>query len=167
MRHFKGTLRIFAIGFLWLAVWGSKAQTPVPVSITLPAITVNVPQAACPSGNYSVTSSGTLQTGLIITVTCQGSPVNPLVLKVPTATINALVGKSLNTEIASVSGGVAPYTVTLSPGAPSWVKLSMNGVGVILNGTPVVAGNFPVNFTVFDSSKTSITLNGDTINAAK
>jgi Concanavalin A-like lectin/glucanases superfamily/IPT/TIG domain/Putative Ig domain len=81
----------------------------------------------------------------------------PLVITSPSnsAVIDGTVGTALNTSI-SATGGLGALTTTISAGtAPSWFHLASNGA---ITGTPDVASDFTLSFTVTDSQNISTTV---------
>ncbi len=101
--------------------------------------TVRATDSSTGTGPFSATS-GTL-TLTIAAATLTYAPANP-----PAATVGVAYSQSL----ASVSGGVAPYTYTIASGSlPLGITLASNGT---LSGSPSAGGSFNFTVTVTDSS---------------
>ena len=95
------------------------------------------------TGNFPITVTATDSNG------CTGSSSFTLVINCPSVTVNpatlptGFVGISYGPQTLSATGGIAPYTFTVSAGAlPSGVTLT----GASLSGTPTAGGTF--NFTI-------------------
>jgi large repetitive protein len=87
---------------------------------------------------------------LTVTVTC---PLAPLTMNSPVVLPNAQVGAAYSASLLTLtglSGGVPPYTWTVSSGSlPAGLALSSSGN---VTGTPSGAGSSTFGFTVTDSS---------------
>ncbi|WP_439449035.1 putative Ig domain-containing protein [Stenotrophomonas sp. ATs4] len=91
------------------------------------------------TGPFSTTSGSLTLT--IAAATLTYAPANP-----PAATVGVAYSQSL----ASVSGGIAPYSYAIASGSlPAGVSLASNGT---LSGTPTAGGTFNFTVTVTDSS---------------
>ena len=78
------------------------------------------------------------------------SSITETVVAKPTITTTSLPNGTKNSSYSqtfSVSGGLAPYTWSIS-GAPSWLSLSASGV---LSGKPTTGGTFSFTAKVADS----------------
>jgi hypothetical protein len=95
-------------------------------------------------------TSGAVGSTLTITISCTPSP---LTMNSPVVLPNAQVGQSYSASLLTLtglSGGVPPYTWTLSNGSlPAGLSLSSSG---LVTGTPSGAGSSSFGFTVKDSS---------------
>ncbi len=101
--------------------------------------TVRATDSSTGTGPFSATS-GTL-TLTIAAATLTYAPANPSA---------ATVGVAYSQSLASVSGGVAPYTYTIASGSlPLGITLASNGT---LSGSPSAGGSFNFTVTVTDSS---------------
>jgi len=96
-------------------------------------------------------------------------PPPPLTVTPPTFTLNLTNGQALpETVIATVSGGVPPYTYALDPAitnpgtVPNGLALDQNVANTIgISGTPTDPAGTPVNFGVIVTDSA-----GNTANAA-
>lgn len=101
--------------------------------------TVRATDSSTGTGPFSATSGPLTLT--IAAATLTYAPTNP-----PTATVGVAYSQSL----ASVSGGVAPYTYAIASGSlPLGITLASNGT---LSGTPSAGGSFNFTVTVTDNS---------------
>ncbi|HEL2978818.1 TPA: putative Ig domain-containing protein [Stenotrophomonas maltophilia] len=101
--------------------------------------TVRATDSSTGTGPFSATSGPLTLT--IAAATLTYAPTNP-----PTATVGVAYSQSL----ASVSGGVAPYTYAIASGSlPLGITLASNGT---LSGTPSAGGSFSFTVTVTDNS---------------
>ena len=101
--------------------------------------TVRATDSSTGTGPFSATSGPLTLT--IAAATLTYAPANP-----PAATVGVAYSQSL----ASVSGGVAPYTYTIASGSlPAGITLASNGT---LSGTPSAGGSFNFTVSVTDSS---------------
>ncbi|OLP52322.1 beta strand repeat-containing protein [Allorhizobium taibaishanense] len=124
----------------------------LPSGLTLNSVGVlsGTPTA---SGNFNFTvgatdSSGTPTSGnRAYTLTVAGPTVT-----LPTTTLTSgTVGESYTAAITQASGGIAPYTYSLSAGTlPAGVTI--NSADGSLSGTPTVAGTFAFTLTATDST---------------
>lgn len=133
------------------ATVGSVALT-VTYSTTTLALTGNLTAAMT---NVAPGSTVT------ITITCTPSP---LTMNSPVTLPNAQVGTTYSASLLTLtglSGGVPPYTWTLSSGSlPVGLSLSSNG---LVSGTPSGAGSSTFGFTVTDSSGTALAVKSKTM----
>lgn len=101
--------------------------------------TVRATDSSTGTGPFSATSGPLTLT--IAAATLTYAPANP-----PAATVGVAYSQSL----ASVSGGVAPYTYAIASGSlPLGITLASNGT---LSGTPNAGGSFNFTVNVTDSS---------------
>lgn len=104
------------------------------------------------SGSFNFTVSAT-DSG----TPTSGSRAYTLTVAAPTLTLpattlsNGTAGQPYSAAITQASGGIAPYTYTVSAGAlPAGV--TVNSASGALTGTPTVAGNFSFTLTATDST---------------
>jgi hypothetical protein len=120
----------------------------LPMSLSFPASLTPDPVAL--TGTVTAAMTATLGAHTVF-ITC---PIPPLTLNTPVTLPNAKVGSSYSSDLAAVthlSGGVTPYTWTLTSGSllPPGLSLSSSGV---LGGVPSSPGSANFSFTVKDSS---------------
>ena len=115
--------------------------------------------------DYTVQASVGSPTGTanLVTVSCNAPvlafDVAPSVV-LPNGTIGAPYSADLG-ALAQVSGGVPPYSFSLTTGAlPAGLALSTSG---ILSGTPSGTGSFNFTYTVSDSSGSARTVSTVTV----
>lgn len=125
----------------------------LPAGVSLSGNTVSGTPTVPGNYNFTIraTDTGSIGTGspfsitqnYTLTVTAAAIGVSPVTL--PAATAGTAYSQTL-----SASGGVSPYSFTLSVGSlPSGLALSTGGA---LSGTPTEAGSFPVTVTATDAN---------------
>jgi len=160
------------------AAESSSGVTITKVQFTLDGAPLNAAVTAAPyttNWNTTTTSNGTHTIGATATNsagqtgTAAGASVlvnnsaNPPPMTIitpvtlPTATQNVAYTANL-AQIDQLTGGVPPYTFTLSSGSlPASLTLSAAGV---ISGTPSVLGTFNFGYTITDSSGTAMAIDG-------
>lgn len=130
--------------------WNGSALASSFISST--QLTASIPAADYSvAGTYTVvvaTAGGSAQQ----TVTVVSPPLAVSTTSLPAATVGATYSQSL-----SGTGGVPPYTWTISGGAlPTGLTMSSSGV---ISGTPTTAGTFAFSVRLTDASGTSVAEN--------
>jgi large repetitive protein len=109
-------------------------------------------------GSYTFTAEATDQTGASAVGTFSVDVAAlPVTITTPSPPASGMVSIEYPVQVFSTSGGVPPYTYTVTPNTlPPGLTLSSNGA---ITGSPAIAGNFPFTLTATDS-------NGQTGNAS-
>jgi len=128
----------------------SAGTLPVGVQLSPGGVLSGTPTS---SGSFNFTATATDSGGS----PTSGSRAYTLTVASPTITLPATTlaggtaGQAYTAAINPATGGIAPYTYTLSAGAlPAGV--TVNGATGALSGTPTVAGNFNFSLTATDST---------------
>src|SRR5882757_2970814 len=124
---------------------GTITGTPAQNSAGTWSATVKVTDSTQPS-SQSATA------GLSIKISAT-PPTAPVPLAVTTSSLpGGTTGSPYSSTALQASGGVSPYTWSLSAGTlPAGLTLAAGGA---ISGTPTVAGSYPVTLVVTDSSPT-------------
>jgi large repetitive protein len=91
-------------------------------------------------GAGTVTKSFTLTINAALNITSTSFPTGTVGIQYPTQTLTA-------------TGGVAPYTWSVSTGLPPGLGLSVSGTTTTLIGTPTTSGTYAFILNVFDSQQ--------------
>ncbi|WP_369915231.1 putative Ig domain-containing protein [Xanthomonas sp. NCPPB 3005] len=128
----------------------SAGTLPVGVQLSPGGVLSGTPTS---SGSFNFTATATDSGGS----PTSGSRAYTLTVASPTITLPATTlaggtaGQAYTAAINPATGGIAPYTYTLSAGAlPAGV--TVNSATGALSGTPTVAGNFNFSLTATDST---------------
>lgn len=125
----------------------SAGALPAGMVISTTGLLSGTPTA---SGTFSFTVSAIDTASAVGTQAYTLSVAAPTLTLAPTSLISGTAGTAY-TQAITASGGIAPYSYTVSAGAlPAGLTL---GTGGTLSGTPTVAGSF--NFTVTATDSTS------------
>ncbi|MDL5367048.1 Calx-beta domain-containing protein [Xanthomonas sp. NCPPB 2654] len=128
----------------------SAGALPAGLTLSAAGVLSGTPTA---SGSFNFTATATDSGGS----PTSGNRAYALVVASPTLTLPATTlaggtaGQAYTAAINPATGGIAPYTYTLSAGAlPAGV--TVNSATGALSGTPTVAGNFNFSLTATDST---------------
>ena len=128
----------------------SAGALPAGLTLSAAGVLSGTPTA---SGSFNFTATATDSGGS----PTSGNRAYALVVASPTITLPATTlaggaaGQAYTAAINPATGGIAPYTYTLSAGAlPAGV--TVNSATGALSGTPTVAGNFNFSLTATDST---------------
>jgi Putative Ig domain len=139
----------------------SAGNLPAGLSINSGTGTITGTLAQNSAGTWSATvkvtdssqpSSQSASASLSIKISAAPPP-PPAALSVTTSSLpGGTVGSPYPSTTLQASGGVTPYTWSLSSGTlPAGLNLSTGGA---ISGTPTAAGSYPITFAVTDSSPT-------------
>ena len=94
------------------------------------------------AGTTATMSFSITVTGATLTITSTSFP-------------SGTVGVTYPSQTLSASGGVPPYSFSVSSGLPPGLAISQNGTVYSIVGTPTTAGTFSFNLSVFDNVENS------------
>src|ERR1017187_7686871 len=132
----------------YLTLWPDAESKPVVATLNAldGAITSNM--AIVPTLNGSIDAFATTPTDLVVDIFSYFAPISPLNItttSLPSATLNFQYSVTLG-----ASGGVPPYTWSLTSGSSLPPGLNLDASGLI-SGTPTVTGTYPFGVQVADA----------------
>ena len=138
-------------------ITASGAVAPYGFAVTAGALPNGLTLSASGALSGTTTTSGTFN--FTVTATDQfgqtGSRAYTVVVAVPTltltpATLPAGTAGTAYSQVLTLSGGIAPYTVTLTGALPT--GLTFNAATRTFSGTPTQSGTFNISVTATDST---------------
>ena len=138
-------------------ITASGAVAPYAFAVTAGALPNGLTLGAGGALSGTITTSGTFN--FTVTTTDQfgqtGSRAYTVVVAAPTltltpATLPAGTAGAAYSQVLTLSGGIAPYTVTLTGALPT--GLTFNVATLTISGTPTQSGTFNISVTATDST---------------